>query len=125
MYAPSADFSCFLNCVQNPALKLLPCRKVLGEWIVLLEMGNLLLKIILRSRVFFDELLLNVGEWKRSAFQRHCEKSAQVTYVNVRSQRGLFLFLELRAKSRLKTLAVPQGFGGVDCIVGEWKRSVF
>ena len=52
MYAPSADFSCFLNCVQNPALKLLPCRKVLVEWIVLLEMGNLLLKIILRSRVF-------------------------------------------------------------------------
>ena len=24
MYAPSAGFSCFLNCVQNPALKLLP-----------------------------------------------------------------------------------------------------
>ena len=55
MYAPSADFSCFLNCVQNPALKLLPCRKVLGVWIVLLEMGNLLLKIILRSRVFWGE----------------------------------------------------------------------
>ena len=40
MYAPSADFSCFLNCVQNPALKLLPCRKVLVEWIVLLENGS-------------------------------------------------------------------------------------
>ena len=51
------------------------------------------------------------------AFLRHCEKSAQVTYVNVRSQRGLFLFLELRAKSRLKTIA---GLGVLgNCFLGE------
>ena len=32
MYAPSADFSCFLNCVQNPALKLLPDWKFWGNF---------------------------------------------------------------------------------------------
>jgi len=32
MYAPSADFSCFLNCVQNPALKLLPDWEFWGNF---------------------------------------------------------------------------------------------
>ena len=36
MYAPSADFSCFLNCVQNPALKLLPDWEFFEGWIVVL-----------------------------------------------------------------------------------------
>ena len=101
MYAPSADFSCFLNCVQNPALKLLPDWEFWGNFF-LRESGNFFLKKILRSRVFLV-VLKYCSDVLR--FLRHCEKSAQVTYVNVRSQRGLFLFLELRAKSRLKTTA--------------------
>ena len=108
MYAPSADFSCFLNCVQNPALKLLPDWEFFEEFL-LRGSGNFFLKIILRSRVFLV-VLKYCSDVLR--FLRHCEKSAQVTYVNVRSQRGLFLFLELRAKSRLKTIAGLEVLGG-------------
>ena len=52
MYAPSADFSCFLNCVQNPALKLLPDWKFWGNCF-LGESGNFFLKIILQSQSLF------------------------------------------------------------------------
>ena len=110
MYAPSADFSCFLNCVQNPALKLLPDWEFWGNFF-LRESGNFFLKKILRSRVFLV-VLKYCSDVLR--FLRHCEKSAQVTYVNVRSQRGLFLFLELRTKSRLKTIT------GLEVFLGEF-----
>ena len=65
--------------------------------------SDFFIKIILRSRVFL--IVLKCCRRGVLRFLRHSEKSAQVTYVNVRSQRGLFLFLELRTKSRLKTTA--------------------